>query len=856
MSTSNTELQGWFKYRHKWLQEAARRLLNKVELYRQDYIELADICKKESERSLDNLSISLNLDEFSVPTDSTLKLSSIGNIAGINALNPKSPLSFGDSNLSVVYGGNSSGKSGYVRILKHVCDAKHQGYLLHNVFKDSPVEQGCTISYVFGGEPKECSWLKEHGVIDELRSVYVFDASCGYIYINKETEVEYEPAILKFFQALINTCQTISSLIEEEIQSLISRKPEIPVKFRGTIAGKWYIDLNPLITTDDVDLYCEWPDELKSMLGEVNSRLAESSPAEKARQFRIQKQHIDALVESTRQYIEKLSNDNVKKIYSLKKQSSDKKAAAQVAAEALFREAPLAGVGSDVWANLWEAARKYSQEQAYLDKTFPFAGEEALCVLCQQIVSEDAKKRFVSFEEFVKGQVQKEADKAEKLYKDAIDCLGDFPNDASLRTNLSASGITEESTITDVLATYASLRLRYDQIKSNHSFESLAAVPIDIEWLIKFSAQSVVYENNAKRYDEDAKNDRGPELEQRKLELQALEWLTQQRNAVTDEITRLKIIHALNNAKRLTATGVLSTKKGEIADELITQAFVSRFNQELKDFGAAHIQIELVRNRTDIGRVYHCLKLKDCETYSPGDILSEGEYRIISLAAFLADVTGKTTISPIVFDDPISSLDQKYEEAVVTRLVKLSKERQVIVFTHRLSLLGLVQEYAKKDDIVPHIVCVTCEPWGTGEPGATPLNVPKPYNALNRMINDKLPKARAIYEADGTKAYTPHAKALCTEFRILIERMVELVLLADVVSRFRRAVNTQGKIENLANITAKDCMFFDKLMTEYSKYEHSQSDETPVELPLPDKFKEDFETLKGWHDEFKNRGTA
>jgi ABC-type Mn2+/Zn2+ transport system ATPase subunit len=63
-------------------------------------------------------------------------------------------------------------------------------------------------------------------------------------------------------------------------------------------------------------------------------------------------------------------------------------------------------------------------------------------------------------------------------------------------------------------------------------------------------------------------------------------------------------------------------------------------------------------------------------------VLSEGEYRIVSLAAFLADVGGKDFSAPFVFDDPISSLDQDFEEAVVQRLVELSQERQVIIFTH------------------------------------------------------------------------------------------------------------------------------------------------------------------------------
>lgn len=81
--------------------------------------------------------------------------------------------------------------------------------------------------------------------------------------------------------------------------------------------------------------------------------------------------------------------------------------------------------------------------------------------------------------------------------------------------------------------------------------------------------------------------------------------------------------------------------------------------------------------------------------YTPEAILSEGETRIVALAAFLADTTGSNQLAPFIFDDPISSLDQDFEERVVARLIELSNTRQVIIFTHRLSLIALVEAAIK-----------------------------------------------------------------------------------------------------------------------------------------------------------------
>ena len=83
--------------------------------------------------------------------------------------------------------------------------------------------------------------------------------------------------------------------------------------------------------------------------------------------------------------------------------------------------------------------------------------------------------------------------------------------------------------------------------------------------------------------------------------------------------------------------------------------------------------------------------------------------------------------------------------------------------------------------------------------------------------------------------------------------MIEFELIADVVQRYRRAINTMGKISNLAKISEEDFKYFDDLMTKYSRYEHSQPLETPVPLPEPDELETDFNGLKAWQAEFKKR---
>ena len=129
----------------------------------------------------------------------------------------------------------------------------------------------------------------------------------------------------------------------------------------------------------------------------------------------------------------------------------------------------------------------------------------------------------------------------------------------------------------------------------------------------------------------------------------------------------------------------------------------------MQKLGANNICVEFIK-QTYKGTTRHALKIANATHDNPVDILSEGEARIVALAAFLADVTGCDSNNPFIFDDPISSLDQTYEEKTVKRLVELSENRQVIVFTHRLSLLGQLIELT---DGKITTECIRKEHWGT-----------------------------------------------------------------------------------------------------------------------------------------------
>jgi hypothetical protein len=73
-----------------------------------------------------------------------------------------------------------------------------------------------------------------------------------------------------------------------------------------------------------------------------------------------------------------------------------------------------------------------------------------------------------------------------------------------------------------------------------------------------------------------------------------------------------------------------------------------------------------------------------------------------------------------------------------------------------------------------------------------------------------------LIDAGDVTGYNERANSLCGDLRSLVERCVETVLLNNVLIRFRRGLQTQGRIGALAKITLEDCAFIDDLMTQYS----------------------------------------
>ena len=310
-------------------------------------------------------------------------------------------------------------------------------------------------------------------------------------------------------------------------------------------------------------------------------------------------------------------------------------------------------------------------------------------------------------------------------------------------------------------------------------------------------------------------------------------------------------------------TNSLTTVKKVLTQILITSTYISRFEDEMRAMDCNHkIRVELV-SKTEKGKAYHQVALRGAvQKKKTGDVLSEGEFRVVSLAAFLADLSSWNKIMPFIFDDPITSLDHKYEKMVADRLVNLSAERQVIVFTHRLAfaqlLVSSMGEYnkAQSELEIPNMIeykQIELRNRPLGEPTEpTYHGALKMKNALNALKNNDISQLKKQYKDGEYESFDKGIKSLCSDFRKIVEQGIETDLLSKIVTRFGYSVNTL-RLKYLYVVSHNDIDLFNNMMTKYSAYEHSQSTERPVEIPELSDIETDVNILISWCDDFGKR---
>jgi len=671
-----------------------------------------------------------------------------------------------------------------------------------------------------------------------------------------KNEASYEPSQMKFVASLIAVSDRVNQHLTASKNALLSVLPQFPADLEITEERKWLASIKPATTDAVIDRFCTYTPEHDAERIITEGALAQKDVAGRLASITKEKQGLATVRLAMSQLKDKLSNETAQIIVSASADAKGKRQAAQKFAQQLFSETPLEGVGEAVWQQLWAQARLFSQNHAYPGQPFPVVGEQARCVLCQQELNEDAGHRLTHFEQFVTEGLELSAKQAEDKHKGFVQALPQSPKEQDWLAHMALIKLDQKQAI----ELHKTLVERRSDLETAEKIENVTPFDWSLvdQALAEVTDQLVGEEKSLNELSQDGKRQ---QMEAQLRKLKALQWLSQNKPAVVAERDRLLAVDQYGKAIRLAATNTLTIKNNELAKSEVEAGYQTRFAAELKLLGGSRLPVAPQSKTVGKGRTTFGLILVGAKGARPPEqILSEGETRIVALAAFLADITSSNQVAPFIFDDPISSLDQDFEERVVSRLVDLAQSRQVIIFTHRLSLVTLLESAVKKvkehpdiQDIVFNVQTLRRLDKTSGILTGQSARDSKPKPAINKLLNENLAQLKRHQAEGDAESYDLMAKSVCSDFRIIVERTVEVVMLNSVVLRFRREVMTKGLLRQLSNITQEDCDLIDDLMTRYSVYEHSQADDLPAVPPELAQLETDMRSLADWIEGYSKR---
>ncbi len=153
----------------------------------------------------------------------------------------------------------------------------------------------------------------------------------------------------------------------------------------------------------------------------------------------------------------------------------------------------------------------------------------------------------------------------------------------------------------------------------------------------------------------------------------------------------------------------LSRDKSRVEEELLRRNYVNKFNTNLLDF-------KLI-NRDQINRKFSIssgqttiegkISANDTE-YKISDILSEGEAKVYSLCDWFTELEFDD-INTIIFDDPITSLDQNNIKQLAKKISSLANKYQIIIFTHNMEFYKYLVDYSLGSKLIDSPKCKICE---------------------------------------------------------------------------------------------------------------------------------------------------
>lgn len=848
-------IQQWSGGIPAWQQDAIARLFFQGALDPNDHTELYALLKASQGIALPEGLVAQKLAADQVPptpaAGTLVQLIAIKNLANVNALAGDQHLPISEEGITVIFGQNGSGKSGYSRALKKACRARDQSEpILPNarLAPNSASKPQASFDLLVDGEPIEVTWMQGQPSPEPLASIAIFDAHCARAYIDEQDDFSYVPYGLDILESLAKACNRMKAMLDDEhAKAAPNLMPFAILAGTSTDAGKALHALSASTKPEAIEALALLSQEELTRHESLDKGLKEGNPKEKAQQLRLRCGRIAKLVDRCTEKLAKVGDVEATKLRGLVDASKAARAAATLAAKQ-FIETPgqLPATGGDAWQELFTAARKFAAE-SHPGQEFPNLPPESLCPLCQQPLGE-ASHRLVAFDDFIQQEAEKNArikrEAAKSAYTALVNADLAILFDAELKAELEALDVPLAAQCD---ALQAAIDARRAGIKSacadGGDWNVIGPITTDPCTALSALREKLVIEATALEMAADDKARAALESEFKQLD--ARKQLAALKPSVIDALAKLKLQKKLAACQPLVKTQAISHKASELVDKVVSKGLADALNAEFKRLDVGHLNVSL-RSSTVKGKSFHKLVIELPGAVAPRDILSEGEQRAVAIASFLAEVNIGGGKGGVVFDDPMSSLDHRRREVVARRLVSEAAQRQVIVFTHDLYFLSLLQQESQKAGAPISSLALRRTAAGFGVVSAT-----LPFDGANTktrvgMLRQIHVECAKLHKENEEDAYAERARFAYHRLRDAWERAVEEVLLNGVVWRFKAGLSTQSLRE--VAVDDADHAAISNGMGQCSKYAHDGSANAIVSVPSPNELSKDIEALEAWRE--------
>ncbi len=856
-----------------WQGDAVRRLLRAgdIELSVQDYSEVLSLAKSELglaplPAGLSAIPPASGMFSGAPAARTALKLISISDIHNVNILESGQTLPFAENGITVIYGDNGAGKSGYSRILKLACQARDKDErIIPNVFAPVTGSANALLEVKEGNASRTIRWTQGTDPDPILTNISVFDGRCSRVITDEQNEITYLPYGCDVFPKLAK----LVTKVKIDIESGVVTSPTVQdnAVLEGTPSAAFLRALSASTTDQDIDAATTWTLIDEQLLAEKLELARTSEPKnalEEVKQLEQFGKRVSGAVSNATDLFAACSLLTNNAVDSVINELQSAKEARSVAASMRQSTDPLPGVAStNQWEILYQAAKKYSEEVAYLGDTFPKI-PDALCVLCQQPLSVAASDRFARFKIYMEdttSTVLAAKRAALRSMHSKVESLGCYAGAVSFEAFCDQVATYDANAGESIRSFHAAIALRKTAMlgmldESGNSLDSSSMPPwphspaTSLEGVVNTIAQKAATITKAAK----------PEEYQKLLtlvsHLNSRKALSLRKADVVKYVNRMKHDLAISHAITTIGTTRDITRHGTaLIKNHLTPELANALKDELDRLGASKLPIS-VKPTGGSGETTHKMLLVDATVSAlTSQVLSEGEARVIGIAGFLAELQLAPNGNAIVLDDPVSSLDHNFVVKIASRLATEALARQVIIFTHNISFLTELEDACKNlalegtsAEFAVHTLRSDNRTSGISTNGAPWYNLSVKGRAhyLDQCVNEIKP----LYLVDSPK-YNKEAAHIYGLLRESWEACIEVDLFYSVVCRYRNSIQI-SKLDEVA-IEDSDVHCFERNYSNASRWMTGHDKALKTNYPSPQDILSDINALREFSASIRKR---